>query len=195
MNLPDRLRRALADNPAPELLAGDRPELSGTGGGRPAAVLVAITDRAQPGVLLTQRTNSLRKHAGQIAFPGGSRDFGEDDVMAALREAHEEIGITPGSVNVIGPVDRYRTITGFDVTPIVGVVPPDLVLTPQESEVADVFEAPFDFLMDPENQLLRTVHWEGRDRTYYEIPWNGRRIWGATAAMLVNLSRRLQWPK
>src|SRR3546814_9289824 len=101
----------------------------------PAAVLVPVTDRAEPGVILTQRTKTLSRHPGQIAFPGGRVDPGDADVTAAaLREAEEEIGLPPARVTVIGAADRYRTITGFEVTPIVGVVPPDLVLTPHRSE-------------------------------------------------------------
>src|SRR3546814_21082401 len=107
----------------------------------PAAVLVPVTDRAEPGVILTQRTKTLSRHPGQIAFPGGRVDPGDADVTAAaLREAEEEIGLPPARVTVIGAADRYRTITGFEVTPIVGVVPPDLVLTPHEAGVAEVFE-------------------------------------------------------
>jgi hypothetical protein len=94
---------------------------------------------------------------------------------------------------VIGIADRYRTITGFEVTPVLGVVPPDLPLTAQPGEVADWFEAPLAFLLDPGRQVIRTVEWQGQARTYYEIDWQGRRIWGATAAMIVNLSRRLEF--
>src|SRR3546814_4866005 len=119
----------------------------------PAAVLVPVTDRAEPGVILTQRTKTLSRHPGQIAFPGGRVDPGDADVTAAaLREAEEEIGLPPARVTVIGAADRYRTITGFEVTPIVGVVPPDLVLTPHEAEVAEVFEVPLAFLLDGANQ-------------------------------------------
>src|SRR3546814_16554490 len=114
----------------------------------PAAVLVPVTDRAEPGVILTQRTKTLSRHPGQIAFPGGRVDPGDADVTAAaLREAEEEIGLPPARVTVIGAADRYRTITGFEVTPIVGLVPPDLVLTPPEAEVAAVFEVTLAFLL------------------------------------------------
>lgn len=158
----------------------------------PAAVLVAVTDRPRPGVILTQRTETLRKHAGQIAFPGGRLDPGEDAVAAALREAEEEIALARTTVQVVGPADRYVTITGFEVTPVIGVVPPDLPLSPSAAEVADWFEAPLDFLLDPLNHVERTLDWQGRQRRYYEILWKDRRIWGATAAMIVNLAQRLR---
>jgi 8-oxo-dGTP pyrophosphatase MutT (NUDIX family) len=158
-----------------------------------AAVLIAITDRSEPGVILTVRREHLRTHAGQIAFPGGRVDSGEEPVSAALREAHEEVLLDPSAVEVVGPLDTYRTVTGYVVTPVLGVIAPDLPLEPHEHEVADVFEAPLGFLIDPANQHRRTAMLDGRERHYYEIIWNGRRIWGATAAMIVNLSRRLQW--
>lgn len=191
MSLAQRLREALARPPAGEPLLGD---LEGDPApGEPAAVLIAITDRAEPGVILTVRRDTMRTHAGQVAFPGGRIDCGEDAEAAALREAWEELGLDPAEAQVAGPIERYRTITGFDVTPVVAAVPPDLPLEPHEHEVADWFEAPLAFLLDPANRRRQSVVFEGRTRHYYEIPWQGRRIWGATAAMLVNLSRRLPW--
>jgi 8-oxo-dGTP pyrophosphatase MutT (NUDIX family) len=157
-------------------------------------VLVAVTDRAEPGVILTQRTDTLSRHPGQVAFPGGRIDPGDDGaIAAALREAEEEIALPRNQVTVIGEVDRYRTITGFEVTPVIGVVPPDLLLVPSAAEVAQVFEVPLNFVLDSANHVEATVEWQGRNRHYYEISWNGHRIWGATAAMIVNLSRRLRW--
>lgn len=197
MTLADRLRSALSRGiePGMILLTGDRDDIDLPPGDTllPAAVLIAVTDRAEPGVILTQRTETMRKHAGQIAFPGGRIDPGEDIVTAALREAEEEIALPRDRVTVIGQADTYRTVTGFQVTPVIGVIPPDLVLHPSEAEVANVFEVPLEFLLDSGNHVEASVEWQGLERHYYEIIWNDRRIWGATAAMIVNLRRRLQW--
>ena len=192
MTLASRLREALAA-PSPEPpLGGDLLE-ERSKADVPAAVLIAITDRKDPGVILTVRRAHLRTHAGQIAFPGGRLEPGEDPISAALREAQEEILLDPRAVDVIGQIDDYRTVTGFVVTPALGVISPELPLQPHEHEVADWFEAPLGFLLDPANQQERTALFQGRTRHYYEIIWNDRRIWGVTAAIIVNLSRRLQW--
>jgi 8-oxo-dGTP pyrophosphatase MutT (NUDIX family) len=191
-DLAQRLGIALAAAPAEPPLEGDYPELRARASSE-AAVLIAITDRSAPGMLLTVRRENMRTHAGQIAFPGGRVEPDEDPVSAALREAHEETLLEPSAVDLVGTLDPYRTVTGFIVTPVIGVVPPDLPLEPHEHEVADVFEAPLEFLLDPANQHLQSALFQGRERHYYEMLWNGRRIWGATAAMIVNLSRRLQW--
>lgn len=193
MSLAERLRAALEAPPSAPPLEGDLTELRAAAD-LPAAVLIAVTDRAEPGVILTVRREHLRTHAGQIAFPGGRVDPGEEPVAAALREAHEEILLDPGVVDLVGAIDPYRTVTGYVVTPVIGVVPTNLPLEPHEHEVADWFEAPLNYLLDPANQLRRSAPFQGRERHYYEIGWEGRRIWGATAAMIVNLSRRLQWP-
>jgi len=197
VRLADRLREALelGRRRSPILLEGDLrdPFVAQEQAVTPAAVLVAIVDRQEPAVILTVRTDLMRKHAGQIAFPGGRIDPDDDGpVAAALREAQEEIELPPDRVEVIGTTDRYRTITGYEVTPVLGVVPPDLPLRPHQHEVAAIFEAPLHHILRPEHQLVRTVEWRGRERSYYEIEWQGRRIWGATAAMIVNLSRRLE---
>ena len=157
-----------------------------------AAVLIAVTDRPHPGVILTVRREHLRAHAGQIAFPGGRLDANEDHVTAALREAQEEIALDPAEVRVIGSADPYRTITGYRVVPILGTIPPDLALAPHEEEVADLFEAPLSFLLDPANHRQMSAEFQGETRHYWQIDWQDRRIWGATAAMIVNLSRRLE---
>jgi 8-oxo-dGTP pyrophosphatase MutT (NUDIX family) len=194
MTLADRLREALEKGRtrAPILLTGDVLEES-EGIIVPAAVLVPVVDRPEPTVILTERPHTMRKHPGQISFPGGRMEPGDDGpIAAALREAEEEIGLPPSAVDVIGEADRYRTITGFEVTPVVGVVPPGLALSPHPGEVAGMFEAPLHFLLDPSRQTVRTVEFQGRERSYYEILWQDRRIWGATAAMIVNLSRRLE---
>ncbi|MEA3037343.1 MAG: hypothetical protein QOE50_1006 [Sphingomonadales bacterium] len=192
MTLADRLRDALAVPPLEPPLAGDLPELRAQAEVE-AAVLMAVTDRAEPGLILTVRREHLRTHAGQVAFPGGRIDPDEDAVAAALREAHEEVLLPPAAVEIIAAIEPYRTVTGYVVTPVLGVIPPDLALEAHEHEVADWFEAPLGFLLDPSNQQRASALFAGQTRHYYEIVWNDRRIWGATAAMLINLSRRLQW--
>jgi 8-oxo-dGTP pyrophosphatase MutT (NUDIX family) len=191
MNLIDRIEAALAAEPPRGLLPGDLAE-GHEGEPNLAAVLVAITDRPSPGLILTIRHDDLRTHAGQVAFPGGRIDEGEDARVAALREAREELGLDPALVRIIGEADPYHTITGYGVTPVVGVVPPDLDLVPNPAEVTDWFEAPLDFALDPANQRQMTADYRGAARQYYQIDWQGRHIWGATAAMLVNLTRRLE---
>jgi len=194
MTLAERLRASLDQPHEAVLLTGDHFEFDPAVLGHAAAVLVAVTDRADPGVILTQRTETLRHHAGQVAFPGGRIDPEDDGAIgAALREAEEEIALPPSRVEVVGIGERYRTITGYDVTPVVAVVPADLLLVPAEAEVASVFEVPLAFLLDTANHRQREIDFMGKERRYYEMCWEGRRIWGATAAMIVNLSRRLQW--
>ncbi|MEO7564451.1 MAG: CoA pyrophosphatase [Sphingomicrobium sp.] len=192
--LADPFRLSLDRQPLPPLLAGDDVERDHSSPLTPAAVLIAITDSPRPGMILTVRREHLRTHAGQVAFPGGGIDSGEDSIAAALREADEELGLNPASVSIIGVLDPYRTITGYNVIPVLGVIPPDPALEPHEHEVADWFEVPLSFVLDPANLKRRSTLFQGRDRQYYEINWNGRKIWGATAAMIVNLSLRLQWP-
>ena len=174
------------------MLEGDLAELAGDIGVA-AAVLIGVTERRDPGLILTVRREHMRTHAGQVAFPGGRIDPGEDATAAALREAWEELGLDPNEVEIVGDArplsDRHR-LSG-DAGP--RVVAPDLPLSPHEHEVADWFEAPLSFVLDPTNQERKSALFQGRERHYYEIMWNDRRIWGATAAMIVNLSRRLQW--
>ena len=193
MSLAERLRVKLSEPPRQPPVQGDLPELR-AGAKVAAAVLIAITDRPEPGVILSVRREHLRTHAGQIAFPGGKVDEGEDAIAAALREAHEEILLDPAAAEVVGTLEPYRTVTGFVVTPVVCVIPADIPLEPHEHEVAELFEAPLAFLLDPANQQRRSGLFQSRERHYYEIDWNGRRIWGAPAGMIVNLSRRLRWP-
>lgn len=194
MTLADRIAAALTAGTDADALTGDETDLPPGGTATPAAVLIAITDRDEPGVILTQRTDTLRHHPGQIAFPGGRLDPGEDAVAAALREAEEEIALPPDRVAVVGATDAYRTGTGFSITPVVGVIPPDLPLVPAEAEVAAVFEVPVAFILDAANHRRQTAMWQGRRRSYFEMHWQDRRIWGATAGIIVNLARRLRWP-
>lgn len=160
---------------------------------RPAAVLAAITERERPGFLLIHRPSNMRSHPGQVAFPGGKIDPGETPVEAALREAWEELGIHERDVTVIGTSDQYRTGTGYEVTPVIAVVPPDLELNPSPTEVAQWFEAPVDFVFDRANQVEQSAFWQGAERRYIEIMWQQHRIWGVTAAIIHNLSRRIAW--
>ena len=188
--LADRLRAAL-DRADPSLaLEGDDYEFPGEP--TPASVLIAITDRPEPGVILTLRQANMRRHAGQIAFPGGRiDDDDESPTAAALREAWEEIGLDPAQVELVGMLPPYRTGSGYRIIPLIGVVPPDLALSPHEIEVAAVFEVPLAFLIDAANHVRASKHFEGRERHFHVIEWQDRRIWGITAALIVNLSRRL----
>jgi len=193
VTLAERLAAALVTRDAALYLSGDSDDLAAHDALIAAAVLVPITDRARPGVILTQRTETLRKHAGQVAFPGGRLDPGEDAITAALREAEEEIALPRTAVDVIGTAELYRTGTGYSITPVIAVVPADLPLRASEAEVADLFEVPLDLLLDPANHREGRGMWQGQERRFYEIPWENRRIWGATAGMIVNLSRQLAW--
>lgn len=161
---------------------------------RNAAVLIAITDRPDPGVIFVQRPDYMRNHPGQVAFPGGKIDPEDKNaVHAALREAEEEVSLDPQRVDIIGETDRYHSGSGYNIQPILGVIPPDLPLAPCPEEVEDWFEAPLDFILDPKNQAAHVGEWQGVRREYYQINWQGRRIWGITAGILVNLSQRLGW--
>jgi 8-oxo-dGTP pyrophosphatase MutT (NUDIX family) len=157
-----------------------------------AAVLVPIVMREQLSVLLTQRTETLAKHPGQIAFPGGRVDPTDASVVdAALREADEEIGLQRRFIEPIGFLDGYRTGTGFHITPVVALVHPGFELRLAADEVADAFEVPLAFLMDAANHQTHSREWRGRMRNYWAMPYGERYIWGATAGMLKNLASRL----
>jgi 8-oxo-dGTP pyrophosphatase MutT (NUDIX family) len=155
----------------------------------PAAVLVPIVLRPSGlTVLLTQRTEHLRDHAGQVSFPGGRCEPADVSATAtALREAHEEIGLDSTQVEILGALDEYRTGTGFSVIPVVGLVTPPLDLKLDDFEVADVFEPPLDFLLQPANYNRHRIEYQGAWREFWAVPWQDRFIWGATAGMLVNL--------
>lgn len=156
---------------------------------KPASVLVPLVNRAAGiTVLLTQRTADMPSHAGQVAFPGGRRQASDIDAAAtALRETEEEVGIPARFVDVIGAVDLYRTGTGYEITPIVGIVTPGFTVRADPREVADVFEVPLEHFLDEVNHKIDSRHYQGRERRYYAMPYGERYIWGATAGMLKNL--------
>jgi 8-oxo-dGTP pyrophosphatase MutT (NUDIX family) len=161
--------------------------------GLPAAVLIGLVDRASgPTVLLTKRTDHLRDHAGQICFPGGRIEPEDESVeAAALREAEEEIGLSPDKVDVICRLASYDTTTGFRIHPVVGWIEPPIEVLPDAYEVAEVFELPLAFILDSGNHQRQSYRGAKGRRSYYVLPYEGRFIWGATAGMLVNFSRLL----
>ena len=185
-----RIHQAL--DPALDIEIEDERYLGDTVQHRAAAVLIPITDRAEPGVILTQRPTWLRSHAGQVAFPGGKvDDSDENSIFAALREAEEELNIPPARVEVIGVADTYYSGSGYSIAPVVGIIPPDLELQPNPQEVEDWFEVPLAFLLDPANSIKKKANWNGQQRSYYDMQWGERRIWGVTAGIIANLVRRL----
>lgn len=159
---------------------------------RPAAVLVPIVMRPVLTVLLTQRTETLSKHAGQISFPGGRMDPEDRDAVdTAMREAQEEIGLEGRYIEPVGFLDGYRTGTGYHVTPVVALIDPGFTLQLAADEVAEAFEVPLTFLMEPLNHQRHSREWRGRVRSYWAMPYEERYIWGATAGMLKNLHARM----
>jgi 8-oxo-dGTP pyrophosphatase MutT (NUDIX family) len=158
----------------------------------PAAVLIPIVLRSELTVLLTQRTDALPRHAGQIAFPGGRMEpTDRDPIATALREAQEEIGLDPTFVEPLGYLDAYRTGTGFRIFPVVSFVQEGFTLTLDEREVADAFEVPLAFLMDEDNHRIEARSWRGTERHFYAMPFEQRYIWGATAGIMKNMHKRL----
>ncbi|WP_330999994.1 CoA pyrophosphatase [Pseudothauera nasutitermitis] len=158
---------------------------------RPAAVLVPVVDRPEGlSVLLTKRTDHLHHHPGQISFPGGRVERADTSaVMTALRETQEEIGLGAERIELLGELAEYATGTGFSVTPVVGLVHPPFTLQLDAFEVAEAFEVPLTFLLDPANRQRHRMEYQGRMREYYAIPYRDHFIWGATAGILVQLGR------
>ncbi len=192
MTLAERLRaRFAATADVPQPFGGDGISWV-RGAPRAAAVLAAVVDRPVPTLLLTRRDEKLRNHPGQVAFPGGRADPGDDGpVGTALREAEEEVAMPPDRVEIVGIDGAYSTGSGFSIVPVVGVVPPGLPLRACEIEVAEIFEVPLAFLLDPRNRVEREIEHDGLMRRYFEFRYDRHRIWGATAGMIVNLARRL----
>jgi 8-oxo-dGTP pyrophosphatase MutT (NUDIX family) len=187
-----RAEISAALDPARDFQVEDERHLDGEQSYREAAVLIPITDRTEPGVILTQRPDWLRSHAGQVAFPGGKIDPDDADaIAAALREAEEELALPRTHVDILGEADIYFTGSGYRIAPIVGVIPPDLPLIANPDEVSDWFEVPLAFLLDPANLQRRSGIWQGQTRHYYDMDWQGRRIWGVTAGIIANLARRI----
>ena len=160
---------------------------------KPASVLLPIVDRnGDMTVLLTQRTDHLNHHPGQISFPGGRVEPQDENAIdTALRETHEEIGVSPDLVEVVGCLDPYRTGTGFIITPVVGFVDPAFQLEIDEFEVAEVFEVPLSFVFDPSNHERHSREFRGQQRHFHVLPYEDRYIWGATAGMLVGFYARV----
>lgn len=197
MNQPpslDWLRRHFATAlPAAESLYGDEGARPGRELLVPASVLVPIVERAEGlTVIFTQRAAHLKDHSGQVSFPGGRAAPGDPSPEAtALRESREEIGLDSARVELLGRLADYHTRTGYRITPVVGVVAPPFDLTPDASEVEEIFEVPLAFLLDPANHQRQSREWQGELRWFFAIPYRRHYIWGATAGMLVNLARHL----
>ena len=157
-----------------------------------AAVLLPLVPGPEPALLLTRRTEQLARHSGQVSFPGGRTEPADlSPIETALRETMEETGIAPGFVTVAGYLDRYLTGSGFDIQPVVGVLAEGFALTPDAREVAEIFQVPLSFLMDPANRRRETRMWQGRRRSFYAYQWGDHEIWGATAAIIVRLADRI----
>lgn len=187
----ERLRKALYAAPCPAAFILE--DGVGDEALTPASVLVPIVLRpGAPTVLLTQRTAHLKDHPGQISFPGGRAEAQDaSPAHTALREAEEEVGLLPASIEIAGYLPEYRTGTGFRVTPVVAMVTPPFDLRPDPFEVAEVFEVPLAFLLDPANHQQHTLHFRGKLRAYYAMRYDDYFIWGATAGMIISLYRAL----
>ena len=192
--LADRLRDSLAASAGDDAPLVQYPGLDeDLGLLTPAAVLVPIVDAERPRLLLTVRDAALRAHAGQVAFPGGRLDPGDDGpIGGALREAWEEIGLPADQVEIVGAARSHATGSGYLITPVIGVIPDGLALRPHEAEVAAIFEVPLDHLLADANHLQRSGVFKGLERHYFEIAWPDQRIWGVTAGLIVDLAPRLR---
>ena len=167
-------------------------ELLGSSKREPAAVLVGFREGVQPRLVLTVRNDHLQAHAGQVAFPGGRSEPADGDALTtALRESEEEIGLDRALVTPLGYLDCFETISGFCITPVVAKIAAEAQLYPSPDEVAEVFEVPLAFLLEPANLRRYTMEFRGRHRPMVEFVHGGHRIWGATAAMLFNLLQRM----
>jgi 8-oxo-dGTP pyrophosphatase MutT (NUDIX family) len=188
-------RRLATHPPLEQLFTADdleRQQVELSAALRPAAVLLLVVNHFDPTVVFTQRTAHLADHAGQISFPGGRCDEADcTPERTALREAQEEIGIAADRVELLGRLPEYRTSTGFAVTPVVGWAEPPMRFDPDPHEVAEVFEVPLAFLLDPRNHRYESAFYKGRMRKYWAMPYGQRFIWGATAGMLVTFQRIL----
>ncbi|MBS0549777.1 MAG: CoA pyrophosphatase [Proteobacteria bacterium] len=190
----ERSTRLASGLPVPAVPVGSDFQMNGlaptTGTYRAASVLVPIVNRgSEITILLTQRTEDMPSHAGQVAFPGGRRQEDDADAVAtALRETEEEVGLDRQFVEVIGSYDHYRTGTSYEITPIVGIVTPGFTIRADPREVADVFEVPLGHFLDEKNHRIDSRMAQGRERRFYAMPYGQRYIWGATAGMLKNLA-------
>jgi len=192
MSLLDALDARLASTPPDHTPTRGDFGPTGMEGLAPAAVLIPIIARADPTILFTRRSEGLPRHPGQVSFPGGRAHASDASlVMTALREMEEEVGIGPDFVRVAGFLDVYETGTGYAILPVVGIVREGFALTACADEVAEIFEVPLAFLLDPANRKLETGIWRGRERSYYAFRFETHYIWGATASMLVDLADRL----
>jgi 8-oxo-dGTP pyrophosphatase MutT (NUDIX family) len=191
----EQLRALLAQQP-PELTRHDDYDFLPRGdgfGAVKAAVLLPLIARGEPSLMFTRRTESLARHSGQVSFPGGRSEAHDlSPVETALRETFEETGIAASFVTVAGYLDRYLTGTGFDIQPVVGLMAEGFSLTPDPREVAEIFEVPLAFLCDPANRRRESREIGGQKRNFYAFTYQNHEIWGATAAIVVNLAERLR---
>lgn len=187
-------RIALPTGPHPEIVSPNASATDGTKPLIPAAVLMPlVVDSRGVSVVLTLRNANLKSHPGQVSFPGGRVEVDDPDVAhTAIRETHEELGVEPRDVRIIGSLGPCITGTGYSVVPVMGLIPPDYPFVPDAREVAEVFDVPLRFLLDPANHTPQAYVVEGKRRQYYEILYRGHRIWGATANMIVSLYHKLE---